>query len=387
MPRTFVLPTYLNQIENGHLSNKTEWPVRQRKVLKTNVKPTYKENAVTSHHLNYDVSMFISKYMMGFQLKEVHLFDTRCSDKVICNTSTRSKAIVNFRRVNDYRRINRFFEDVNTILPIDGLFISRVETHNIRKERVLSKLPDFFKSIYYTIDFIYHRVLPKLKIFRRIYFERTKGRGRVLTRAEALGRLYACGFAVIEDELIDGELHFVAKKIKEPSYDSTATYGPLIHLKRVGKGGKIIKVYKIRTMHPYAEYLQQYIYDKNDLGEGGKIKNDFRISRLGRAFRKYWIDEIPMLINLIKGDLKLVGARPLSQHYFSLYPETLQLKRTKFKPGLLPPFYADMPKTLNDIIASEEKYFNAYEKSPFLTDAKYFFKIINNILFAGKRSG
>ena len=277
------------------------------------------DTEVTDYHLNYEVSEFISKYLMNFSLKEVHLFSTRCSDKIILNTSIKSKAIVNFQKVNDYRRINRFFEDVNTLLPIGGLFISKVETHTFRKDRILQKIPRVFKTLYYALDFAYHRIIPKVKIMNKFYFTKTEGRGRVLTRAEALGRLYACGFEVIEDKLIDGQLHFAAKKIKAPSYDYSATYGPLIHLNRVGKGGEIIKVFKLRTMHPYAEYLQQYIYDKNSLSEGGKIKNDFRISRLGSAFRKYWIDEIPMLINLFKGELKLIGTRPLSLHYFNLY--------------------------------------------------------------------
>lgn len=382
---SFLLPTDLIQAKNKPAIKKGLFQTDQETLEEK--APIWGTNSVTDYHLNYDVSYFVSKYLMNFKLKEVHIFDTRCSNKIILNTSIKSKAIVNFRKVNDYRRINRFFEDINTILPIGGLFISRVEPHNVRKERILNKVPNLFKAIYYTLDFVCHRIIPKIKFLSTFYFIQTEGRDRVLTRAEALGRLSACGFAIIEDKLIDGQLHFVAKKIKDPSYDCAATYGPLIHLKRVGKANKVIKVYKFRTMHPYAEYLQQYIYDKNNLGEGGKINNDFRISRLGRTFRKYWIDEIPMLINLLKGELKIVGARPLSQHYFSLYPKSLQNKRTKYKPGLLPPFYADMPKTLNDIIKSEQKYLDAYEKNPFLTDMKYFIKIINNILFAGKRSG
>lgn len=337
--------------------------------------------------LSYDVSFFISEYLMKFKLNEIQLFNTRCSNKIIFNIPLESKVIVNYKKINDYRRINRFFEDMNTLLPINGLFISHLETHTVRKERILAKVPKFLKGIYYTLDFAIHRIIPKIKLLSSLYFKTTKGRDRALTRAEALGRLYACGFEIIDEKTIDNELHFVAKKIKNPNYDSNATYGPFIHLKRVGKKGQVIKVLKLRTMHPYAEYLQQYIYNKNKLSIGGKINNDFRVSKLGRLLRKYWIDEIPMLINLLKGDLKFIGTRPLSQHYFSLYPKSLQEKRIQFKPGLLPPFYADMPKTLDDIVESEKTYLNAYEENPLLTDIKYFFKIINNILFAGKRSG
>ncbi|MFS4448966.1 sugar transferase [Maribacter sp. 2307UL18-2] len=337
-------------------------------------------------HFNHEVGEFISKYLMRYNLNDIKLFNTRSSDEIIFNAASKTKVIVNFKRINDYRKVNRFFEDMNSLLQTDDLFISNIETHTKRKERILKNIPSPFKGLYYGIDFIFHRIIPKLNYLKKLYFKQTKGYGRVLTKAEAYGRLYSCGFEIIEDVLIDGQLHFVAKKRSAPCYDYKPTYGPLIKLKRVGKGGKMIHVFKIRTMHPYAEYLQEYLYNKNSLNPGGKIKDDFRISKLGRTFRKYWIDEIPMLLNFFRGELKLVGIRPLSEHYFGLYPETLQLKRAKFRPGIFPPFYADMPKTLDEIVASEEKYLDQYMKNPMLTDLKYFFMIFQNIVFKGKRS-
>ncbi len=341
---------------------------------------------VSIAELSNDLRDFISKYLIPLTLNRTHLFNTRNTADIKNNSHEMGEAIVNFKQLNDYRNINKFLEAVNESLAPGGLFINSMETHKVRKDRILQNVPSAFQSLYYTLDFLYHRIIPKLKFVRSFYFKQTKGYGRVLTRAEAIGRLYACGFEIIEEKNIDGRLHFVAKKTKKPSYDTNPTYGPLIYLRRVGKGGKIIKVAKVRTMHPYAEYLQQYVFNKNNLKEGGKIKDDFRISRIGRVFRKYWIDELPMLINVLKRDLKLVGVRPISAHYFSLYPESLQRKRTQFKPGLLPPFYADMPKTLDDIIQSEMTYLNSYEKQPLLTDAKYLLKIIKNIVFGGKRS-
>ena len=64
----------------------------------------------------------------------------------------------------------------------------------------------------------------------------------------------------------------------------------------------------------------------------------------------------------------------------------LQELRVKTKPGLIPPFYADMPVTLEEIMASEIKYLRAYEKRPYYTDFSYFFKSIYNILIKKKRS-
>lgn len=114
--------------------------------------------------------------------------------------------------------------------------------------------------------------------------------------------------------------------------------------------------------------------------------NDYRISTAGRILRKFWLDELPMIINLLKGDLKLVGVRPLSRHYFSLYSRELQELRSKHCPELIPPYYADMPKTLDEIMASEINYLNAYDKQPFLTDIRYFFKAFYNILIKKARS-
>lgn len=295
-------------------------------------------------------------------------------------------SIINLKRVNDIRRINKFFEAVNEKLPKGGFFVSFAETTELRKKRILVKFPPIINSLYYSLDFLIKRVFPKFPITKNIYFLLTRGENRVISRAELLGRLYSCGFEVLEEEYVDKMLFIVARKIKNPAFDLEPTYGPIIKLKRVGRNGNMIKVYKMRTMHPYAEYLQSYIFEKHNLQEGGKFKDDFRVTTLGRFMRKFWIDELPMLVNLLRGDLKIVGVRPLSKHYFNLYTKELQDKRIKYKPGLIPPFYVDHPKTLEEIMASEMKYLEAYEKHPFITDFKYFFKAGYNIIFKKYRS-
>ncbi|MFY0482073.1 sugar transferase [Flavobacterium sp. PLA-1-15] len=295
-------------------------------------------------------------------------------------------AIVNLKRVNDFRWINKYFESVNKKLPIGGLFIDSVETYAVRKNRLLKKFPKPFNYIYYFFDATITRVSPKIKLTQNLYFFLTKGKGRVISRPEVLGRLYSCGFEIVKEEVINNKLYFVSRKIAEPSFNLQPTYGLLIKLNRVGKGGKAIKVYKFRTMHPYAEYLQQYVFEKNNLREGGKLNDDFRISTPGKILRKYWIDELPMIINLFKGDLKIIGVRPLSPHYLSLYTSEIQELRKTIKPGLLPPFYADMPKTLEEIMNSEKTYINKYNKNPLKTDIEYFFKVFYNIVVKKARS-
>ena len=93
-----------------------------------------------------------------------------------------------------------------------------------------------------------------------------------------------------------------------------------------------------------------------------------------------------MLVNWLQGDMKLVGVRPLSKHYYNLYKKELQQRRVEYKPGLVPPFYADMPKTLEEIMESETKYLDAYDKSPLFTDIRYFYKAFWNIIIKKARS-
>lgn len=294
--------------------------------------------------------------------------------------------IVNLKRINDVRYINKFFEAVNEKLPMGGVLVDFLETKNQRKFRILNKFFFPLNYIYYFFDFIIKRVFPKFRLTKGIYFLLTRGENRVLTKAEAFGRLYSCGYDVIDELDTGGNLFFIALKVSKPLYPERPTYGPFIQLKRVGKNGKMIKVYKLRTMHPFSEFLQEYVYKKAGLQEGGKFKSDFRVSNLGKFFRMFWLDELPMFINLFKGDLKIVGVRPISKQYFNLYPKDMQERRIKYKPGLVPPFYVHNPKTLAEVIESEKKYLDEYDKKPFRTDIRYFFMAIYNIIFRRYRS-
>ena len=342
-------------------------------------------HSIISAETNQATYDFISRFFF-YSLSETLITSTTTVFNLLNQSRDSYRIVINLKRINDMQYINKFFEGVNSKLANEGLFIDWVETYGLRRKRILSKYSGGINQLVYAIDFMFHRVFPKLPVVKKLYFFITKGSNRVLSKAETYGRLYSCGFEFMEEQLIGDHLFFVFRKVKEPIFDLHPSYGPIIKLKRIGKNGKIIGVYKLRTMHAYSEYLQGYVYEQNSLQEGGKFKDDFRITALGRIFRKLWIDELPMLINLARGDLKIVGVRPLSRHYFELYTKELQEKRVKQKPGLIPPFYADMPKTLDEIMASELKYLEAHERSPFLTDIRYFFKAFYNILFKRARS-
>ncbi|MEX0968013.1 MAG: sugar transferase [Bacteroidia bacterium] len=294
--------------------------------------------------------------------------------------------IVNLKRINDISDINHFFETVNEKLSTGGRFICCAETYSLRKQRILDKFHTTYARLYYSCDFVFKRICPKLSFTRSLYFKMTAGRNQVISNTETLGRLYKNGFKIVDQRIIGYKKYYVVEKVKEPTFDKNASYGPIFKMKRIGKNGKPILVYKLRTMYAYSEYLQEYIYQMNNLDKGGKFKEDFRVSAAGKVLRKFWLDELPMVWNLLKGEMKLVGVRPLSSHYLSLYSPELQEERLKFKPGLIPPFYVDMPETLEEIQQSELRYLRAYQKNPILTDIKYFWKAIYNIVARQARS-
>ncbi len=310
----------------------------------------------------------------------------RLNGKPAALQTEKLSTVLGMVRINNVRRINRYFEHVNENLQLNGLFVGCVETKEQRKERILSRRPRVFWNVYYYFNFVYKRIFPKLPVTKQIYFALSKGKNRVISLAETLGRLTCCGFEIIDHYTEDGLTWFSARKKSSPCYDMCPTYGPICKLKRVGKGGRIINIYKLRTMHPYSEYIQDYVFNNGGLTKGGKFSEDFRITTWGAIFRKFWLDEQPMWLNWLKGDVKLIGVRALSRHYFSMYPKDMQEYRIRFKPGLIPPFYVDLPETLEEIVESERKYLQAYEKNPWKTDIRYFISAINNIFFKLARS-
>jgi hypothetical protein len=325
--------------------------------------------------------------MTGPALKErTAVLSTTAIFNILSLPEKKYNYIINLHKLNDIKKVDDFIDAVNFKLESGGYFFCCVETKDQRKERLLKKFPPVLNYIFYSFDFIVKRILPKLKLTRGIYNFLTRGENAVISRAEALGRISRGGFKIRQESFIGNKLCVEARKWGDPFPSNANMFSPLIALPRIGRNGKVLKVYKLRTMHPYSEYIQSYIYKVHDLQAGGKFRNDFRITSWGSFCRKVWLDELPMIINFIKGDMKLVGIRPLSKQYFELYGKEVRERRIKYKPGLIPPFYADMPSNLEEIQDSEMKYMDSYDKNPFITDTVYLWKSGWNILFRNARS-
>jgi lipopolysaccharide/colanic/teichoic acid biosynthesis glycosyltransferase len=328
---------------------------------------------------------FISKHV-ALNASETLVVNTTNIFNVLSNKHN-ARNVVNLSKINNIRFINKFFEKINENCEVGAYFVCCVETITGRRERhKISKIP-ILNTLYFAIEFLFLRVAPKVWGLKKIYFLVTRGRNRLISKAEALGRLVCCGFDIVDYENYNGLLYIVVKKVKAPDYNSEASYGPLFKMKRMGKNGKIIKVYKFRTMHPYSEYLHDHILKLHGYSETGKPKNDFRLTPWGKTFRKYWIDELPQLLNVLKGDMKLVGVRPISERYFKDIPEEIQQMRLKHKPGCIPPYVSlDRKSSVEDVLQAEKEYMLIKEKNPYTTDTKFFLKAIFNIIFRNKRS-
>lgn len=109
---------------------------------------------------------------------------------------------------------------------------------------------------------------------------------------------------------------------------------PIFSQDRVGRDGKVFKFYKFRSMVPNAEAKLHEVLEQNEMdGPVFKMKDDPRITRVGRFIRKTSIDELPQLINILKGDMSIVGPRPALPREVAEYGE-YEMQRLYVTPGL-----------------------------------------------------
>ena len=101
--------------------------------------------------------------------------------------------------------------------------------------------------------------------------------------------------------------------------------GPVFYRqRRVGRGGEPFDLWKLRTMVPGAETMGAGIY---------VVEGDARITRIGRLLRRFSLDELPNLVNVLRGEMAIVGPRPTVQEQVDRYTER-QLRRLEVKPGI-----------------------------------------------------
>ena len=163
----------------------------------------------------------------------------------------------------------------------------------------------------------------------------------------------------------------------------TTSRGPVIFKQlRVGIRGRKFYIYKFRTMVINAEKLKAALMEFNESdGPAFKIKNDPRITKIGGFLRKTGLDEIPQLINVIRGEMSLIGPRPMLPNEVTAQEEW-HLKRMSVKPGIscswqVQPFRNNV--TFEQWMRLDRDY---VENWSILTDIKLVFRTIKSIFAA-----
>lgn len=171
---------------------------------------------------------------------------------------------------------------------------------------------------------------------------------------------------------------YIAKKIlKEDN-------GPIFYDQlRIGKNGKYFKLYKYRSMIVGADEILKEYLEKNEearieFEENQKLKNDPRITKLGKFLRKTSLDEFPQFINILKGDMSLVGPRPIVDREVKLFGDKMKTVHS-VRPGLTGYWAANgRSDTTYDQRVEMEAYYA--ENFSLLLDIKIIFKTIKSVL-------
>jgi len=132
----------------------------------------------------------------------------------------------------------------------------------------------------------------------------------------------------------------------------------LFRQRRIGEGGRTFNVVKFRTMVADAEQRLPELVDLAELDEPAfKIRNDPRVTRIGRPLRRSSLDELPQLFNVLRGEMSLVGPRPEEEAVVALYDER-QRGRLEVRPGITGPMqvYGRSDLTFEERLAMERDY-------------------------------
>lgn len=156
--------------------------------------------------------------------------------------------------------------------------------------------------------------------------------------------------------------------------------GPVIYKsKRIGKNQKPFYMYKFRTMIPNAEQLRDTLCKQENLNaQLFKIKEDYRVTPIGRFLRKYSLDEFPQLLNVIRGEMSLVGPRPYIPQESVLF-KTPYTARFSVMPGITGPWQVGGRSDLSfqQLCELELSYVQSWN---LWTDALLLFKTVPSVL-------
>lgn len=158
-------------------------------------------------------------------------------------------------------------------------------------------------------------------------------------------------------------------------------HSPIYRQRRIGRNGRVYDIYKIRTMVPNAEqrledYLAANPAARAEWDSHQKLRHDPRITRFGNFLRKSSLDELPQLVNVLKGDMSLVGPRPFMECQRALYPGKAYYA---LRPGITGPWQVS---DRNQSTFADRALFDAeyYRDVSFGTDLRLLWRTVSVVL-------
>jgi lipopolysaccharide/colanic/teichoic acid biosynthesis glycosyltransferase len=305
--------------------------------------------------------------------------------------------VIMAQSINNVRLLDATIKNITSSLPFGGYGLVHYIPLDCTNDKLKQRFSGPFFKIVYGLHFVWKRVLPKIPVLDKIYFSPVLSwldyilhalftKNRVISKSEMYGRLISQGMS-IRGNMDMGHVQFVLfQKTAKPVPNKKPSYYAVVALEKVGMDGEVVRLHKFRSMYPYSEFMQQYMYETEGLNDMGKFKNDYRLSEYGPFIRKYWIDELPQLFDWLRGDIKLIGMRATSPQYLSLYPPEVYYLYIQVKPGLVPPIFDENTTGLDDIVRIELNYLEGYLKSPIKADLGLFYKTFSDIFIRGVRS-
>ncbi len=224
-------------------------------------------------------------------------------------------------KIEDLEKIiqEHFVDEIYITIPSQRELVSKVMAVSQKMKKSVSVIADNFTLPFYRLNLNHIGMMPVIE------YSESKLHGTELYAKRMLDVLFsAAGLFILFPFFL-----VIAILIKLDSC------GPVFYKsRRCGKKGKLFDFYKFRSMVPDADQHKEGLLCQSEVkGPIFKINNDPRITRLGRLLRRYSIDELPQLFNVLKGDMSLVGPRPPIPAEVSEY-DTWQMRRLDVRPGI-----------------------------------------------------
>ncbi len=224
-------------------------------------------------------------------------------------------------RINDIEQIvNKYFiDEIYVTIPSERKIAAEIIQKGTKLGKSVRIVAEYFSLPYRQVKLNYIGVIPLMTYFEKSGHDTDSMAKRLMDIAisSLILILFLPLFAIVAFLI----------KLEGP--------GPVLYVsKRSGKKGVIFDLYKFRSMVRNADSYKETLKDKSEVeGPIFKIRNDPRLTNIGRFLRKYSIDELPQLINVLKGNMSLVGPRPFPVEESNKI-ENKHIPRLNIKPGI-----------------------------------------------------